>query len=317
MPKMNCPSCRKELSIEGKMQMRFCPYCGCGLDWRQAIFNENITNARAFLNAGKYKEAIPCYNKVLSIEPKNIEALLGVVLAECKVTSLESFYLDESTYQIDTTQSYQKLMDNAPAELKNRVYKAVWAAKERAFAPMLEKARVMLLEEKWDYALKIYTVIDTLSPKEVAQGKLLAELKVRCRQELGKSSKQFATNRLYRSLYELSTEKEKRELKGYVAESCEAVLALAREQKNNGDFENALDNCRYILSINPEHQGALYVALLAEANAQTIEEIDKKELLSSKYYTALSALSKGGLKDTLNSVKKSVQKKRHKDKQRK
>ena len=111
-----CSKCAGVLLFDSDQEFFDCPFCGTKFNVTDFHGNEILNLAKACLKKQSYDAAKEKYNAVLENEPDNFNALLGIVLCELKVTSVEDLKDHKVLENKDLTNA-QKALINAKRQL--------------------------------------------------------------------------------------------------------------------------------------------------------------------------------------------------------
>lgn len=146
---LTCNKCGAQLQVDDSRDFYFCQYCGNKLMVdKKVVIVENkstvkslMTRAEFLLQDGKYSYAGNLYNEVLEIDPYNIDAYLGILLAKYKTTTIRGLQVLPIDYDGDP--DYERLISFDEAE-KYRVINESQLHKDALMRERLKKDNKIL-----------------------------------------------------------------------------------------------------------------------------------------------------------------------------
>ena len=108
----SCAKCGGVLVFDSDQKFFDCPFCGTKFDVMDFHGDEVLSQAKDCLKKKTFDVAKSKYNSVLEKEPENFEALLGSVLCELHITSVEELNNREILAGTDLTAA-KKALNNA------------------------------------------------------------------------------------------------------------------------------------------------------------------------------------------------------------
>ena len=181
----------------------------------------------------------------------------------------------------DLVRGIRKIAGTAPAQTsaKEAAPAAVGGGENRAkIDALVKKAFAFLKEGNWDDARLYRDKILDIDKKnaEAYLISLMAELKVRTREDLGKLTVRFDDKKDYKMVLRYGDNELEAEMRGYI----EQIKASAQEKLKKGfdclresDFEKAKTYSDLVLKIDPKNAEAYLISLLAELEFTTREEL--------------------------------------------
>ena len=243
------------------------------LEEGNAQIYERISKAgQQSLEAGAYTRANACFDKLLSVNPRDDGALVGKLLIEYGVSSLQQLF--ESGVFCHDSENYELIMARCSAEVKKGIQDGFEQMKE----DVLARAQEQLQGGSYESAFENYSKVLSVERSErVYLGVFLAECKVKSLEELEKNEILFRQANSYSDMINACSQ-EKREQLYAMHERIRAAYCDKIQIKLNVErYKEAIQIAKEILSESPNDETSLLLWLFAEKEVKSLEELSSSK----------------------------------------
>ena len=228
-----------------------------------------LERANIFLKGRNMTRADEYFERVLDLEPKNEGALLGKLLVENDVISIEE--LEMKTVLFSKSASYLPLIEVCSKEIKDRLEAALGRVREN----MLKKGEEFLSQRKWASAYTQFDSVADYFPAKVLLGKLLSDCQATSIEELGKKENLFIYSATYKKLVELGDAEINAQLAQCEKKIISNILTKAQWCLKTNQFASAQKLCDAVLRADSREQRAWLIKLLCEFRVYGLKELSQ------------------------------------------
>ena len=256
------------------------------------------------LEAQNYFHARDCFAKVVFDDPNNESALLGMLLVENDVCSLDELLAGENTF--DGSDAYASLLNVCSDEIREKLVNG----RTTICNNLVNRAADCLYDRDYSIATQYLDKALTIVPnnEDALIGKILVEYRTCSLEELIEGERLFHNSLNYLTLLEHGSQETKEILENGIEQIKERLYKNAQECLDNGDFAGAKSRYLEIITLEDGEKSRLGV-FLADAKANSISNLVEKKVLFQtldsykKYYEACSTESKEQIENAYEEIK--------------
>ena len=288
MAVFKCKMCGADLEENLGNNIYECQYCGT----RQTVSMESgleavvfslLGRAKSYLNNENYLKANEYFDKVLDFAPENEEALLGKLLVEFKMKSIEE--LVENTVIFIFSENYKLLIEKCSFEMKQKLDAALQKVKENfeiALDALAKEGNAYVAKE----ICKRILVIDKENKKAILYN-LLTSYFVTSIDSLAKLITPFTDSKEYKAVLEYCDSDTVNELEVASEQIRQNMLKNMEEAMEKRYYVGAQKLASNYLKCYPTNDTVLLYKFLADINVVSLKEAEDKlyEIYNSPEYS--------------------------------
>ena len=246
----------------------------------EQIMQNNIQQLSSSLENGAFNDAEYYAKNIISIEPQNKQALIGLVLSYAKAKSLNE--LMSSTVWLTNYQPYKELLLIEDIELNNYLEKV----NEQIYINILHSIESLLLRKQFERAVQFAKETMNIFPDDetVNLYLLLAECKSSSIDDLKTVQTSIENAPSFNTCIERLSSENKTKILEAIKEQAKFFESIVLDSIKKGDFRNALVLRNILFKINPNNAIATLATLLIKYEATDIESLPYRARNSNEFY---------------------------------
>ena len=268
------------------------------------LFSPILIKAKNHIINKDFSAAKETYKRVLEFMPNNDEALLGMLLAAMKLTSIEE--LEDSYEDFSNYKEYEDICLSATDALKSRMVNLYEKTKEKNIQALNDALAKKSFGDVNKFASNVLSFIAHDEGAMLAI--LLADAGVSSIEELEEKTDFFITNEKYNDLYLVASDNLKNRLAlahEKIQQNCRQELEKALNAK---DFEMAEFLANSLLNVGVDDESIRLALLLSAIKVSSWDELEQgtEFFISYNEYEQLYAVAGDELKSRFASAHENV-----------